>query len=554
MQWRALILAAVLLSCVGMADASAQTVDSALYGGGAYSAYGTDGLRGSFGNGNRTYEGRPAGFGEGPRQRADTPSPAGLCAATRMQVHEFERVLRGHGAVIDSMVIERGPSVLQRGGTIIIDLQTPEARRAVDAAIRFLEDSRPGESREQVERLVNDEVTPALLRLSAVDGRGDMVRNAELSAATNAWSYAANLRFHWAVCGDYLAGSAEARAEAAPGQTQPSSDREAEAARELAEIEAAIMAAEARTASAEARAEAALGQSRPASDREAEVARELAELEAAIAAAEAEIQEAEALAAAAEAQAATELGQTQSLSDSQERSEIEAAIALAEAEARALEAEARAAAAEARVAEIAETAEDAIEEAESAAQSIVRDPSLRTAFHSRSWGRTGTGLGLIAAGAMLALKVACSPTFSEMVRDPRATSNTRYQYFFFGPVDVRVSDSTDWLWSQCKNTPVSYQMGVMNNGRMWDNRWSLSEIQSHFARHGASVDESDFFPYGKAHFDASADGAMRKLFLGFGMIGVGTLLATIWADVPDVDLTASITPGGGVLLSRSFGW
>ena len=188
------------------------------------------------------------------------------------------------------------------------------------------------------------------------------------------------------------------------------------------------------------------------------------------------------------------------------------------------------------------------------AQNIVRDPSLRSAFHRRSWGRTGAGLGLIAAGAMLALKVACSPTGSELVRDPRATSNTRYEYFFFTAVDVRVSNSTDWLWSQCKNTPVSYQMGVMNNGRMWENRWSLSEIQSHFARHGASVDESDFFPYGKAYFEASADGAMRKLFLGFGMIGVGTLLATIWADVPDVDLAASITPGGGVLLSRSFGW
>ena len=115
-----------------------------------------------------------------------------------MQIDDYERVLRGHGATIDSLAIERGPSVSQRDGTLRIDLRTPEARRAVDAAMKFMRDSRPGESKEHVERLVNTEGMSELARLRAVESEGDMMRATELSAATNAWGYAANLRMYWA--------------------------------------------------------------------------------------------------------------------------------------------------------------------------------------------------------------------------------------------------------------------------------------------------------------------------------------------------------------------
>ena len=43
--------------------------------------------------------------------------------------------------------------------------------------------------------------------------------------------------------------------------------------------------------------------------------------------------------------------------------------------------------------------------------------------------------------------------------------------------------------------------------------------------------------------------------VGLGLLGIGVLLATVWSDV-DVDRTATIiiTPDGGFMASRSFGW
>ena len=186
---------------------------------------------------------------------------AAECAAIRQQIDEFARVLRGHGAVIDSIVIGGGPSVLQRGGTITLDLQHPVARREVDAAIRFLEDSRPGESREQVERLLNTEVLPAYSRIRAVPAQLDMVGDAELSAATNTWAYASNIRYYWAACGSGQgAAAAQQPAAAPPPQTVAEIEAEiaaAEAAVREAEAAVAAAEAEARIAEAEARAEAA---------------------------------------------------------------------------------------------------------------------------------------------------------------------------------------------------------------------------------------------------------------------------------------------------------
>ncbi len=42
-----------------------------------------------------------------------------------------------------------------------------------------------------------------------------------------------------------------------------------------------------------------------------------------------------------------------------------------------------------------------------------------------------------------------------------------------------------------------------------------------------------------------------RLYTGIGMAAVGVLLATVWADVPDVSL--SLEPGGA-RLSKSFGF
>lgn len=57
--------------------------------------------------------------------------------------------------------------------------------------------------------------------------------------------------------------------------------------------------------------------------------------------------------------------------------------------------------------------------------------------------------------------------------------------------------------------------------------------------------------------DSIAQGVSKKHYeyVGLGMMGLGVLLATVWSDV-EVSRVADIviTPGGGVMASRSFGW
>ena len=49
---------------------------------------------------------------------------------------------------------------------------------------------------------------------------------------------------------------------------------------------------------------------------------------------------------------------------------------------------------------------------------------------------------------------------------------------------------------------------------------------------------------------------IERLVGGLALLGVGALLATIWSDggVVVEDVAVAVTPTGGVLASRSFGW
>ena len=120
------------------------------------------------------------------------------CAGTRMQIEEFARTMRGAGAVVDD-ITDGLPTVSQGDGLIRMNMRHPTARREVDAAIRFLNDHRPENTLQDIERLANTALIPALNRIRAIDAAGDVMRNAELIVAINAWSYAANLRGYWAL-------------------------------------------------------------------------------------------------------------------------------------------------------------------------------------------------------------------------------------------------------------------------------------------------------------------------------------------------------------------
>lgn len=170
----------------------AQLVDR--IGGGGVRA----GATGNIGGGRDAGGSSRAGSGRGLARGT------GWCEAGRRQVEEYEQALFQNGAIVDSLVIRRGPSVVQRGRTIVIDLRHPAARYAVDTAVRFLQDARPGESVEYVEGLVDTHMTAEVHRLRAVESeRGSMLSPVELNAGLMALGFAGNLRTYWAGCGEY---------------------------------------------------------------------------------------------------------------------------------------------------------------------------------------------------------------------------------------------------------------------------------------------------------------------------------------------------------------
>ena len=125
---------------------------------------------------------------------------------------------------------------------------------------------------------------------------------------------------------------------------------------------------------------------------------------------------------------------------------------------------------------------------------------------------------------------------------------------YFGADNARTS-GMDWLWGKCSRATTEVDVVLFDRGRE-ERRWqSLSEANALLQATGhRSFDVQDFFPYGTARIDVGEEKTATRLFIGLGMIGAGALLATMWADVPSVNLSARILPGGGVLLSRSFGW
>ena len=184
----------------------------------------------------------------------------------------------------------------------------------------------------------------------------------------------------------------------------------------------------------------------------------------------------------------------------------------------------------------------------------------------RSWGRTGTGLGLIFAGAMLGLRQPCSVDANPGGRSfffGRQTPGQNYSSVGAWAVAPHI-DKSVWLWSAdaCQGharfgIDSTWTFSRWNRFRGW---WDRTEYSVHYdslTDFGVSCD-------GCRLSDASfvdtigpleTDEGLTRLYVGLGMIGTGVLLATIWSDVPDTARVAvSVAPTGGVRVSRSFGW
>ena len=123
------------------------------------------------------------------------------CPNNLQQIREYERVLLEAGALIDAVSVRRPPSVVWESGTFNFDVRHPVAQRAVDMAIRFFNDHRPGETGADVERATNTVLFPELRRIAELDS-SDFLNIGEATVAANVLGYAAAMRAYQAACVD----------------------------------------------------------------------------------------------------------------------------------------------------------------------------------------------------------------------------------------------------------------------------------------------------------------------------------------------------------------
>lgn len=150
----------------------------------------------------------------------------------------------------------------------------------------------------------------------------------------------------------------------------------------------------------------------------------------------------------------------------------------------------------------------------------------------RSMARTWAGLGLMAGGAVVALTgTECQVTGSFQ---PYST-----QLGFLGSVNLTgrepvLSPETCGL----QDFTIAGNVGIDTLNRK-ASEYNQNALQREI----------------KTHIEADVRGEkVRKapnLYGGLAMIGVGALIATVWADAPDVQL--DVQPGG-VRLSKTFGF
>ena len=178
---------------------------------------------------------------------------------------------------------------------------------------------------------------------------------------------------------------------------------------------------------------------------------------------------------------------------------------------------------------------------------VLAVPGLVAAQSQRSMMRTLGGVGLMAGGVVIAFweqdcRVAGSLSEDLAVSIEFANRVGSVGILFDdarNPVSSKMSGRCDLDWT------VNTYVGLELFGR-------LANLESTGARQANAL-RGEFPKLDDTRGSARAEAywPTGRLYAGIGMAAVGALLATVWADVPDVSL--SLEPGGA-RLSKTFGF
>ena len=174
-------------------------------------------------------------------------------------------------------------------------------------------------------------------------------------------------------------------------------------------------------------------------------------------------------------------------------------------------------------------------------------PGLVSAQSQRSMMRTLSGAGLMAGGVAIAFWEQDCGVAGSLSEDPAVSiefANT------VGSVGVLFNDARNPVSSKiggrCNlDWTVNTYVGLELFGRLANLESTGAGQASALRGEFPKVDDTRGSARAEAYWPAG------RLYAGIGLVAVGALLATIWADVPDVSL--SLEPGGA-RLSKTFGF
>ena len=213
-----------------------------------------------------------------------------------------------------------------------------------------------------------------------------------------------------------------------------------------------------------------------------------------------------------------------------------------------------------------------------------RFPAGTTKKSGRSWWRTLAGLLGVAGGVTLIVEGARCTGGGKKTTGWLGYGETkqvagyylgrqvevlggRLDTFNFGPADVVACERLRYGWYWERPDGIGFGGHVRDHAAVESGTYTLwSEpisytTQGRQLRRQLSQDPSSSERFRQALVQSVGDIGVgyrvppEWLVPGAAVVAVGALFATLWADVTVVeDLAVSVTPAGGVLASRSFGW
>lgn len=174
-------------------------------------------------------------------------------------------------------------------------------------------------------------------------------------------------------------------------------------------------------------------------------------------------------------------------------------------------------------------------------------PGLVAAQSRRSMTRTLSGVGLMAGGVAIAFWEQDCRVAGSLSEDPAVSIEFANAV---GSVGVLFDDARNPVSSKMNGRcsldwTVNTYVGLELFGRLANLESTGTKQASALRGEFPKVDDTSGSARAEAYWPAG------RMYAGIGLAAMGALLATVWADVPDVSL--SLEPGGA-RLSKTFGF